>query len=1275
MNRLLTDYVINQNRFKKRRKFIKKRYITALLAGMYFWDPGINVEASGSGTAEDPFLINSCEELQDVKNHLTSSYKLSENVDCSSVLAFEPFAEQPTSMYSGNFDGNNFEIKNLTIKQDAKSASLFGVIDGKVSNLRLENVKIYGYNVSGPLATSTTENAVVDNVTVSGEVKSSGYHAGMIASNSGVIKNSHAYLNIESAGYIGGIAAVNNGIVTDSFSNSTTNQLGTSSQRNGGLVGYNSSAGTILNSYSRSIVKGVGLETGGLVGINYGIIKSSYSNSNITVSGSYAGGFSGSNVGLIESSYAKGSITNTGTTSKCTSGFTADNLSSTTLTGVIRNSFSHTTVNSSGDRVGSFVGCLEKSGADPVIVNSYAKGKVTAIGTTKGGLIGYRKISTGVVTNSFWDKNTTGMSTSPLGTGKTTAELTTKTTYTNLGWDFSNLWDMTSGFNSGYPFFKGTIQTPPALPSGFTVTSKTDRQINLTWDFTNKTTDYELWEDGLLIRQDPNTAYDVTNLEPNTNYQFKLVARNIEGDSTPVIINVKTRLSKPTGVTTAAGDSKIIVKWDKNNNSDISGYNVYKDGVKVNEEPILKEEAEYTVSQLNNYQTYKFTVAAIDTSGEESVISKAVYDNSIDLTPPEKVTDISASTSDQSITLSWKNPIEDFDTVLVYRGDQLLTKTTSEHYTDSNLITSTNYNYKLVAQDPYGNMSEEVVYTARTKPETPFNIAAEANDRSILIKWSINEPTSVSGFNVYVDGEKQNQYVIPNSTKEFMVNGLHNNRPYTFKVTSIDNENESEPSNEISIAPIDTIPPNPVNDVRYINTEKSIKLQWENPPTDFNSVLIYRGEDLIAETTGNTYVDANLDSSRLYNYKIMVKDDSGNLSTPFLTSISTKPKIPKDLVGNLVGSTINLNWSKNDESNIEGYNIYINSKKWNAALINQPNQIIPILVTNYSSVFSIKLTAVNNIGGESEKTDPLLFKFIPPVSPSTPLPEKPIPKPQFPPLKEFEKPAPAFTGLKGPVENRFPEPNVKVPITIPNLSKVSGTRTEALNSKRQSKICVIREDNKIKCKKQDVDIIVSKLKVNSNQLTFNISSNKKGVLKISSLSNYIYKFDGSTPIKINEKRLKPNKKYTVSITIAEHTEEFSFYTLANKPVNLNVKNIAANKVKVFWDQNENPQGTKYNLYINQKLVKANLMTTSYVLHNNEFKRNYKVRVVALNTQNKASEPIEKDVKVKFNSTDIHSKNKSIFGDLTINIINALLAMMVLVIVALIVKKLIKEKRP
>jgi len=42
----------------------------------------------------------------------------------------------------------------------------------------------------------------------------------------------------------------------------------------------------------------------------------------------------------------------------------------------------------------------------------------------------------GEITNSFWDKETSGQSTSAGGTGKTTAEMQTTDTFLEAGWDF-----------------------------------------------------------------------------------------------------------------------------------------------------------------------------------------------------------------------------------------------------------------------------------------------------------------------------------------------------------------------------------------------------------------------------------------------------------------------------------------------------------------------------------------------------------------------------------------------------------------------------------------------------------------------------------------------------------------------------------------------------------------------------------------------------------------------------------------------------------------------
>ena len=55
-------------------------------------------------------------------------------------------------------------------------------------------------------------------------------------------------------------------------------------------------------------------------------------------------------------------------------------------------------------------------------------------GTTQtGGLVGR---NTGYGSASFWDMETSGQRTSAAGTGKTTAQMRTATTFLSAGWDF-----------------------------------------------------------------------------------------------------------------------------------------------------------------------------------------------------------------------------------------------------------------------------------------------------------------------------------------------------------------------------------------------------------------------------------------------------------------------------------------------------------------------------------------------------------------------------------------------------------------------------------------------------------------------------------------------------------------------------------------------------------------------------------------------------------------------------------------------------------------------
>ena len=174
----------------------------------------------------------------------------------------------------------------------------------------------------------------------------------------------------------------------------------------GGLVGTN--YGTITNSYSTGSVSGVYGYGGGLVGENDGTITNSYSAGSVSGGECYGGGLAGVNVGTINNSYSTGTVT----------------------------------------------GCLDVGGLvghnSGTITNSYSTGSVSGNcgNCYVGGLVGYNP--GGTITNSYWDIETSGQSSSAGGEGKTTAEMKQQATF--VDWDFLNIWDIIEEVT--YPYLR-----------------------------------------------------------------------------------------------------------------------------------------------------------------------------------------------------------------------------------------------------------------------------------------------------------------------------------------------------------------------------------------------------------------------------------------------------------------------------------------------------------------------------------------------------------------------------------------------------------------------------------------------------------------------------------------------------------------------------------------------------------------------------------------------------------------------------------------------------
>ena len=221
----------------------------------------------------------------------------------------------------------------------------------------------------------------------------------------------------------------------------------------GGLVGSN--LGLITRSYVTGGVSGV-FQVGGLVGDNEGKIRTSYATGRVA-GNEKAGGLAGGNDGEIHASYATGWVV--------------------------------------GERwVGGLVG-----GHDGKIHTSYATGRVVGKDNV-GGLVGFVP-SDSPITASYWDTATSGWTSGSHGTGQTTTQLQTPTSYSGIYADWNV--DLDGGGTTDDPWDFGTSSQYPALAVDFdgngdatwqefghqlragpplTVTTTTTGLMTLNWD-------------------------------------------------------------------------------------------------------------------------------------------------------------------------------------------------------------------------------------------------------------------------------------------------------------------------------------------------------------------------------------------------------------------------------------------------------------------------------------------------------------------------------------------------------------------------------------------------------------------------------------------------------------------------------------------------------------------------------------------------------------------------------------------------------------------------
>ncbi len=452
---------------------------------------------------------------------------------------------------------------------------------------------------------------------------------------------------------------------------------------------------------------------GALMGVNYCIAEVVNCFSSGTVSGQVgAGGLVGVNsVALISKSYNLASVQGTDNTggllgmnamSEVESSFNAGIVMGAPMVGGLVGTSYESTVNNSyneGDVIATeYAGGLVGFNMASTVSNSYNRGHVNAT-IFKGGLIGDGFSST--VTNSYWNTETSGQENSAGGLGRTTEQMTwphSNDTYET--WNMNQVWSINYLINDGYPFHQWNHALFPMNLAG----NAGNGFVELSWE-------YPGMEDKML--------------------------------------------------NSAERKESVADKKSKDNKGVFVGFNIYRDYVVINEEPL--DEPWYLDRSIINGNYYKYWVTMVFENFESPA------SNMVRMYPYFPFPyNLEAVGGNNYVLLAWQPPLEAGDTIFpvkekperekeedesvfsgyrVYRGNLPLNAEPLQDtlFMDVDVTNNVAYRYQVTAVYSDGESDPTNRVEVRPRAPIPRGLTAHANTESIFLTWQEPEDPASYG--------------------------------------------------------------------------------------------------------------------------------------------------------------------------------------------------------------------------------------------------------------------------------------------------------------------------------------------------------------------------------------------------------------------------------------------------------------------------------------------------------------------------------------------------
>lgn len=360
--------------------------------------------------------------------------------------------------------------------------------------------------------------------------------------------------------------------------------------------------------------------------------------------------------------------------------------------------------------------------------------------------------------------------------------------------------------------------------------------------------------------------------------------------------------------------------------------------------------------------------------------------------------EIKTTQEGQSLHFSWLPDEDKYMGVYVYRalkGQEMIRITsvpvlasTDEKgkfldifYTDDSLVTGTEYEYILKAIDYFGRESNESnKITVKIKdmepPVAPDKVVCTVEGNNVNLYWENENVPDLAGYKIYRTEHGNTDYkcitpTLISKQRQIYTDTVSQIGVYNYMVATVDEAGNEAMSEIYPVEIKDIVPPSIPQSLIAVSDVGKIVLKWQAcKDVDIMGYYIFRSigkessflllnADPVTETSFTDNLPSNAKNN--FNYKVVAVDLSYNRSAFSEPAISRMPDVnapEKPIIKNInqEKNTLKIEWYKNIEADLAGYDIYRyaeqkgieNAVKLNSKIISQ----IPV----YTDLFPEKRT-------------------------------------------------------------------------------------------------------------------------------------------------------------------------------------------------------------------------------------------------------------------------------------------------------------------------------